>query len=132
MEIDRYTLDMPRAHSATHARPKQGARLVSLRKAAGLSQTELANAIGVSQQTVAYWETCATPPRSDVLPKMAKALGVRVEEILSDAPLALARKPGPVGKLQRVLEKATSLPRREQELVAQFVETLLQQHKRAS
>jgi DNA-binding transcriptional regulator YiaG len=53
-------------------RPKQGARLVALRKAAGLSQTELALAIDVPQQTVACWETCDKAPRSDVLPKMAK------------------------------------------------------------
>jgi transcriptional regulator with XRE-family HTH domain len=111
-------------------RPKQGARLAALRKAAGLSQIELADAIGVSQQTVAYWETCATPPRSDVLPKMSKALGVPVEEILGETPINAVRKPGPVGKLQRVFELASKLPRREQELVAQFVSTLLEQSKK--
>jgi DNA-binding XRE family transcriptional regulator len=88
------------ARPIAQPRPKQGHRLASLRKEAGLSQTELASAVGVSQQTVAYWETAATPPRSDVLPKMAKALGVRVEDILSDTPIHAVRKPGPVGKLQ--------------------------------
>ncbi len=87
---------------------------------------------GVSQKTIAYWETCATPPRSDVLPKMAKALGVRVEEILGDTPLNAVRKPGPVGKLQRVFELASELPRRDQLLVAEFVSTLVQRHKKAS
>jgi transcriptional regulator with XRE-family HTH domain len=131
-EIASYTSDMPRDRLATHQRPKQGARLVALRKAAGLSQTQLAKAVGVPQQTVAYWETCATPPRSDVLPKMAKALGVRVEEILSDTPINAVRRPGPVGRLQRVFEKASALPRRDQQLVAEFVETLLERHRRAS
>ena len=120
------------ARPISKPRPKQGHRLATLRKAAGLSQTELATTIGVSQQTIAYWETCATPPRSDVLPKMAKALGVRVEEILGDTPLNAVRKPGPVGKLQRVFELASELPRRDQLLVAEFVSTLVQRHKKAS
>jgi transcriptional regulator with XRE-family HTH domain len=130
MENDPYTPPMPRPMGKP--RPKQGHRLATLRKAAGLSQTELAKALGVSQQTVAYWETAATPPRSDVLPKMAKALGIRVEEILGDTPINAVRKPGPVGKLQRVFEMASSLPRREQQLVAKFVETLVEQQRKAS
>jgi hypothetical protein len=72
------------------------------------------------------------PPRSDVLPALAKALGVKVEEILGDAPVNAARRPGPVGKLQKIFEQAVSLPRKEQELVAKFVATLLEQHKKAS
>jgi hypothetical protein len=39
------------------------------------------------------------------------------------------RRPGPVGKLQRVVEQASSLPRRDQELVAKFVETLVEQRR---
>lgn len=133
MEIDPYTADMPpRDRLAPRVRPKQGTRLATLRKAAGLSQTELAKVIGVSQQTVAYWETSATPPRSDVLPQLAKALGVHVEEILGHVPVSAARKPGPVGRLQRVFEMASILPKREQRLVAEFVETLVERHKKAS
>jgi transcriptional regulator with XRE-family HTH domain len=123
---------LPMARSPTSSRPKQGARLAALRKAAGLSQAELARIIGVPQQNVAYWETSTKPPRSDVLPTMAKALGVRVEDILGDNPVNAGRKPGPVGKLQRVFERASVLPRREQQLVADFVETLLERHKKAS
>jgi transcriptional regulator with XRE-family HTH domain len=123
---------MSRAASAPKPRPKQGLRLAQLRKAAGLSQIELAKAVGVPQQSIAYWETVATPPRSDVLPKMAKALGVRVEDILGDTPIHAVRRPGPVGRLQRIFEQASSLPRREQQLVADFVETLVERNKKAS
>jgi transcriptional regulator with XRE-family HTH domain len=112
-------------------RPKQAARLVALRKAAGLSQAEFAKALGVSQTTVAYWETSAKPPRSDVLPRMAVLLGVAVETLLGNGSAVTGRRPGPVGKLQRVFEEASSLPRSKQELVAQFVETLVEQHRKA-
>lgn len=122
-----YNPGMPRRLG--RPRPKQAARLVALRKTAGLSQAELADAVGVSPKTIAYWETTATPPRSDVLPQLARALGVRVEAILGDRQQEI-RRPGPVGKLQRVFEQAVALPRREQELVAKFVATLVEQHQR--
>ena len=130
METSLYTPPIM-ARPITKPRPKQGHRLATLRKAAGLSQTELAKAIRVPQQTVAYWETCATPPRSDVLPQMAKILGVRVEDILGDTPINAVRKPGPVGKLQKVFELASKLPRKEQDIVVTFVETLIERQKRA-
>ncbi len=123
-----YNSGMPRR--LAKPRPKQGARLVALRKAAKLSQVELAELVEVSSKTIAFWETSATPPRSDVLPRLANALGVRIEDILGQQPIA-PRRPGPVGKLQRVFEKARSLPRRKQNLIAEFVETLVEQHRRA-
>jgi transcriptional regulator with XRE-family HTH domain len=106
--------------------------VAAFRRAAGLSQAELADAVGVQQQTIAFWELSDKPPRSDVLPTMAKALGVRVEDLLGDAPIHAVRKPGPAGKLQKALELAQKLPKRQQELVLQFVETLTAQRKRAS
>jgi transcriptional regulator with XRE-family HTH domain len=118
------------ARPSSKPRPKQGSRLATLRKTAGLSQTELAKAISVSQQTVAYWETSAVPPRSDVLPKMAKALGVRVEDILSDAPVNAVRLPGPVGEVQRTFDEVRRLPRKQQRKVIEMVQALVEQYKR--
>jgi transcriptional regulator with XRE-family HTH domain len=86
----------------------------------------------VSRTNIAFWELSSKPPRSDVLPKLAKVLGVRVEELLGDPGLAPPRRPGPVGKLQRAFELASSLPRKQQELVTRFVETLAEQQRRAS
>ena len=67
----------------TRPRPKQGERLLQLRLSAGLSQKELADLIGETQQNIAHWAQAAMPPRSDTLPKLAKVLGVRVEDILA-------------------------------------------------
>ena len=106
------------------------ARLVALRKAAGLSQVELGELVDVSPKTIAYWETSATPPRSDVLPELARALGCRIEELLGQQPIT-QRRPGPMGKLQLAFEQARSLPRRQQTLITQFVETLVEQNRKA-
>ena len=127
-EIRPYNSGMARPSSKP--RPKQGSRLAALRKAASLSQTELAKAISVSQQTVAYWETSAVPPRSDVLPKMAKALGVRVEDILGDGPINAVRQPGPVGEVQRTFDEVRKLPRKQQRKIVETVQALVEQYKR--
>jgi hypothetical protein len=63
---------------------------------------------------------------------MAEVLGVPVEALLGTEPAVISRRPGPVGKLQRVFEEACSLPRSKQELVVQFVATLVEQQKKAS
>ncbi|OGR15198.1 MAG: hypothetical protein A2341_07150 [Deltaproteobacteria bacterium RIFOXYB12_FULL_58_9] len=119
------------ARKLSKDRPPQGARLAELRKAAGLSQTELANLIDVPQQNIAYWEQAEKPPRSDVLPRLAEVLGVKVEQLL-DVNASLKRHGGPVGKVRRVFEDVSRLPRRQQEKVVEFVSALVDQYKRSA
>jgi transcriptional regulator with XRE-family HTH domain len=118
-------LDMVRR--VTKSRPKQGARLAELRKAAGFSQYELARLIGVPQPNIAFWELSAKPPRSEVLPKMARVLGVRVEQLL-DTEAAVERKAGPTGKVQQAFEAVSRLPRRQQEKILEVVSLFVQQY----
>ncbi|MFZ2959790.1 MAG: helix-turn-helix transcriptional regulator [Candidatus Ozemobacteraceae bacterium] len=113
-----YTSTM--ARNFTRSRPKQGERLLQFRLAAGLSQKELADLIGETQQNIAFWEQAAKPPRSDTLPKLAKVLGVRVEDIL-DVEATSPKKSGPTGKLQALFEKASQLPRSQQEKLMDFI-----------
>lgn len=127
MENHPYNAVMPRTLSKS--RPRQGARLTDLRKAAHLSQAALARLIGESQQNVAYWEQSDKPPRSDVLPKLARVLGVSVEQLLNvKAPIV--RRNGPVGKVRKLFEEVSDLPRRQQEKVVEFVSALVEQYKR--
>jgi transcriptional regulator with XRE-family HTH domain len=118
---------MPR--NLSKPRPRQGARLAELRRAANLSQAALARLVGESQQNVAYWEQSDKPPRSDVLPKLARVLGVSVEQLL-DVKTPIARRNGPVGKVRKLFEEVSELPRRQQEKVVGFVSALVEQYKR--
>jgi transcriptional regulator with XRE-family HTH domain len=111
----------PMARTFTRARPKQGERLLQFRLAAGLSQKELAEMIGETQQNIAFWEQAEKPPRSDTLPKLAKALGVEVEEILNIERNPTPKKSGPTGKLQTLFEKVSQLPRSQQEKLMEFI-----------
>lgn len=121
-----YNSDM--ARKMTKPRPKQGAYLAELRKNAGLSQTELAHLIGETQQNIAFWEQCNYPPRSDVLIKMSKVLGVAVEDLLTGQP-AKKKKGGPVGKAQKIFEDLSMLPKKQQEKVVEFVSAFINQYK---
>lgn len=126
MEIPRYSSGM--ARTTQKKRPAMGAHLVELRKAAGLTQTELAEMIGELQQNVAYWELSDKPPRSDVLLKLAEVLGVRVENLLTTDPVS--RRAQPPGKARKVFEDVAQLPRRQQDKILEMVSALVQQYRR--
>lgn len=53
-----------------------------LRRAAGLTQAELADMAGVKQSTVSAWESGIAIPRPGTLVKVATTLGVTVDELL--------------------------------------------------
>ena len=52
------------------------------REKAGFTQQDLADELGVSQSTVATWETQKSLPRTDKLPALAKILGCTIDELL--------------------------------------------------
>lgn len=54
----------------------------NFRKEASLSQQEIADKLGVSQQCVAKWESGESLPRADKLPQLAEILGCTVDELL--------------------------------------------------
>jgi len=114
-------------------RPKQAAHLLDLRKKAGLTQHELARAIGVPQTTIAGWEWSASPPRAEVLPRLAKTLGVRVEDVLTvQPPRTIAQRPGPVGEVQQAFERVRSLPRTQQKKIVETVHALIDRYEKSS
>ena len=59
-----------------------GKRIGLLRRQKNLTQEELANAMGVSPQAVSKWENDQTCPDISALPKLARFLGVTVDELL--------------------------------------------------
>lgn len=130
-QIAPYTSGAARKPRASKSqRPAQGNRLLALRKAAGLTQTELANFLDVPQGNIAFWEWSEKPPRSDLLPKMAKALRVDVADLIVTEATPLAKKTGPVGKVQRVFEEVRKLPRSQQRKIIETVDALVTQYRR--
>lgn len=56
--------------------------ITAARMAAGLTQGQLAEAIGCTQKDVSRWERGVYSPRIDVLVKMAGALGCSLEDLI--------------------------------------------------
>jgi len=63
-------------------RNRYGAWLNHLRKQKGLSQDALSDLTGVPQSTLAYWEKTGKLKGRETIIKIAKVLGVSVEELL--------------------------------------------------
>jgi len=129
IEIDAYNSGVPRKLSKP--RPAQGARLAALRRDAGLTQAELADQVGEPQQNIALWEQSAKPPRADAIPKLAKALGVTIEDFFTQKP-PVRRPSGPAGKVRRLFDDVARLPRRQQDKIVEFMTPIVEQFKKAA
>ena len=131
METCPYTACMPRkSKKPVGQRPAQGRHLTALRKAAALTQTELATIIGVPQANIAFWERSDKPPRSDVLQPLAEALGVTVEVLLhpeTHQSSPRGRQPRPKGQVAALFEAVSKLPRRQQRRIVDVLQALLAQ-----
>ena len=109
---------------AKHKRTAFGERLYSLRLELGISQAQLADKIGVTQQAYAGWERSTTALRPEDIAKIADALDVSADELLGRK-LKTKRGTGPTGKTRRVFDSVSELPRHQQKKVVETIETLL-------
>lgn len=56
----------------------------SAREKAGMTQSEVAKALGVNQSAVSFWESGRNLPRGKQMVKLAKLYGVTVDELLRE------------------------------------------------
>lgn len=83
-----------------------GKRIRDARKAAGLTQEELAERMGTSSVAVAQWETGRRNPKMGTVSKLAAALGVDVAELVPELKTLLKEKPEPP-KMEPIFEDCT-------------------------
>lgn len=105
-----------------------GLRLAELRKAAGYTQVELAEELGVSQRMIAYYEGQTDHPPTAMLPGIAKALHISVDELLGTKALPKTRRPRNT-RLMRRLEQIEQLGPKEKRQALQFLDTLIEREK---
>lgn len=100
-----------------------GARVAVLRKEQGLTQTQLAEMLGISQQLVASYEVGRRRIPVSALPTLAKAFAIPIEALLGVTNGAAKR--GPTPKLQQQMERINRLPKAQQKVVMRMLEGVL-------
>lgn len=102
-----------------------GERLAQLRKAAGFTQIELAQELGISQRMVAYYENPNASPPANLLPRIAAALGITIDELFGrPAKRRLAKQDGD-SRLRRRLLAIEKLDVTEKRQVLQLLDAFI-------
>ncbi len=110
-----------------------GERIASLRKARNLTQTHLAEALGVTQQAVQAYEAGSRRIPVSALPSVARTLAVSMMELFGEEPQGKAArssasgKRGPMPQWQQHIEAIAKLPRSRQQFVAEMLKNVLGQ-----
>jgi transcriptional regulator with XRE-family HTH domain len=108
---------------AVKNRASFGRRLAELRKARGLTQTELGERIGVSKRVIAYYEGETDRPPAAKLDQLAAALGVTTDELLGVKPVK-EKPPVKNRRLIKSLQILEKLPKEDQKAVVNYIDAL--------
>ncbi len=119
-----YAGGMQTGRPSKKKRPPFGERLHALREQAELSQQQMAEGLGLTQRAYAYWERNPVALRPEQLVKLAEILGVNVEELLNGHGKK-SRRGGPTGKMRRIFDEVSVLPRSRQQRIVAVVEDML-------
>lgn len=105
-----------------------GKRLARIRQAAGFSQRDLAAEIGISQRMVAYYEKETEHPPTQLLPLLAKALGVSADQLIG---LEKAKDEGKQrdNRLWRRFSQVEKLPPPKRKQIVQILDAFLESEK---
>src|SRR5262245_27137828 len=97
-----------------------GTRLARLRKAAGFTQTQLAEELGISRRRIAYCEAESSHPPAALLKDLARVLNTSIEELLgSEKPRQKTRSKSLSPRLERRLKQIENLsPKPKQQLLS--------------
>lgn len=103
-----------------------GQRLARLRKEQHITQVQLAETLGISQQHMASFEKGIRKIPASMLPKLSQILAVPLEDLLGVSDSKAAKR-GPAPKLQQQLEQISQLPKIKQRFVMEMLDTVIQQ-----
>jgi len=119
-------MQLKKATGNNHATSEAfGARMARLRKVAGYSQRALAEEIGISHRMVAYYEGETERAPAHLLPAIARALGVSVDQLLGVEPVSVRRKPQN-RRLMRTLLKVERLSATARRAIIAHIDALWQ------
>ena len=103
-----------------------GERLKALRLDKGLTQIELGKRVGLSRRMIVHYEKHVTRPPADKVIALAKALGIKVNDLIKNDALCDDDKVDP--KFARKLEKAKKLPKDDQKVLSGIIDSFMQKN----
>ena len=118
---------MPAGRPSKHDRSPFGTRLHAARQQAGLSQLQVANALGITQPSYADWERRSVALKPEYLPKLAEMLGVSVDYLVGKESVERPTS-APAGRARQVFDAVLKLPRKQQAKVVEMAEGFLALH----
>ena len=108
-----------------------GQRIAEQRKACAITQVQLAEQLGISQQAMNSFEKGRRRVPVSLLPLIAQALDTTLDALVADnatpAITSAPRKRGPQKKIQQQLEQIEALPKTKQRAIAQVLDSMLAQ-----
>jgi transcriptional regulator with XRE-family HTH domain len=90
-----------------------------------VTQVQLAEALGVSQQTLQSYEVGRRRIPVSALPVVAHALSVSLDELFGEHKQTSRGKRGPAPQWQQQIEAVAQLPKSQQQFVARMIKTVL-------
>jgi DNA-binding XRE family transcriptional regulator len=90
------------------------------------AQVQLAEALGVSQQSIAAWEVGRRGVPLSLVPQLARTLAISLEALVGVPSPTGQGKRGPQPRLLQQIERIQRLPRPQQRFVMQMIDTALQ------
>ncbi len=112
-----------------------GRRISERRKTLGITQVQLAQTLGIAQQTIAHYEGGKVRIAAAVLPVLAEALDLDIEALIGVAPKrakATPHKRGPAPKMQQQLEQLGRLPKAKQRMLLDMLEAAINSNTQAA
>lgn len=111
---------------------KLGQRIADLRREQASTQAQLAERLHVSQQTITAFEHGRRRVPVSLLPELARALDVSIEDLIVGKNGKTAAKRGPASKIERQLEQIRRLPRTKQQFVIEMLDAVLARATRSA
>ena len=106
-----------------------GARIAQARKQMDMTQVQLADRLGIAQQTLAHYEVGRVRIAASQLPTLAEILDLSIDEMLiGQATTRPAGKRGPASRLQQQIDAISQLPKARQRVVSEVLDAMLAQH----
>lgn len=89
---------------------------------------QLAEALGVAQQTMAHYEAGALRVAVALLAPLSRTLDMTLEELVGEEERKSTKrgKRGPAPKIQQLLEQIEALPKAKQRAITQILDSMMQ------